>query len=256
MSQFGQMLSPARGTKRLKLGHSFSVVHLEIPVDIRYFLECRIAFVRQFYTTASEPYVERKRKIEAHEAPFVPLYSEDAEPPFLDEWLEADESLHILAYSCVSMLSTALHLYLESWVKQSRVAVEESMKKSVFKKKGWFLGYDAHFTKHFNIAFKTGPSDLKMLNEVVLVRNRIEHPYSITDRKTQYCASDLKQLRHPFFVDKTEMALLGYSEEENESRFILPTVHITEAQLLAAVAEVERFSAWFDPAISAVVYGH
>ncbi len=225
-------------------------------MDVRYFLDRRIAFIRQFYATASEPYVERKRKIEAHEEPFVPPYSEDAEPPFLDEWLEADESLHVLAYSCISMLSTALHLYLESWVKQSRIAVEESMKKSVFKKKGWFIGYDAHFTKHFNIAFKTGTSDLKMLNEVVLVRNRIEHPYSITDQKTQYSASDLKQLRHPFFVDKTEMALLGYSDEEEVSQFMLPTVHISKAQLLAAVAEVEGFSAWFDPAIQTVVYAH
>lgn len=224
-------------------------------MDVRYFLDRRIAFIRQFYAMASEPYVKRKRKIEAHEEPFVPLCSEDAEPPFLDEWLEADESLHVLAYSCISMLSAALHLYLESWVKQSRVAVEESMKKSVFKEQGWFSGYDAHFTMHFNIAFKSGPSDLKMLNEVVLVRNRIEHPYSITDQKTQYSASDLKQLRHPFFVDKTEMTLLGYSDDEEASLFMLPTVHITEVQLLAALTEVERFSVWFDPAIEAVVYG-
>ena len=225
-------------------------------MDVRYFLDRRIAFIRQFYATASEPYVERKRKIEAHEEPFVPPYSEDAEPPFLDEWLEADESLHVLAYSCISMLSAALHLYLESWVKQSRIAVDESMKKSVFKKKGWFSGYDAHFTKHFNVAFKSGPSDLKMLKEVVLVRNRIEHPYSITDQKTQYSASDLKQLRHPFFIDETEMTLLGYSDDEEVPQFMLPTVHISKAQLLAAVAEVEGFSAWFDPAIEAVVYAH
>ena len=224
-------------------------------MDIRYFLDGRIAFIRQFYATASEAYVERKRKIEAHEKPFVPPYSEDGEPPFLDEWLEADESLHVLAYSCISMLAAALHLYLESWVKQSGVVVDESLKKSVFKHKGWFAGYDAHFTKQFNVAFKTGPSNLKLLEEVVLVRNRIEHPPTITDQKTQYSASDLKQLRHPFFVDKTEMALLGYSEEEEVSQFMLPTVHVTEAQLLAAAAEVERFSAWFDPAIEAVVYG-
>jgi hypothetical protein len=224
-------------------------------VDVRYFLDCRIAFIRQFYATASKPYVERKRKIEAHEMPFFPPYSEDGEPPFLDEWLEADESLHILAYSCISMLAAALHLYLESWVKQSRVFVDESLKKLVFKKCGWFSGYDAHFTKHFNIAFKTGPCDLKMLNEIILVRNRIEHPSSITDQKTQYSASDLKELRHPFFVGKTEMALLGYSNEEEGPRLMLPTVHITEVQLLAALAEVERFSAWFDPAIKTVVYG-
>ncbi len=224
-------------------------------MNVRYFLDCRIAFIRQFYATASEPYIERKRKIEAHEEPFIPPYSEDDEPPFLDKWLEADESLHVLAYSCISMLAAALHLYLESWVKQSGIVVDQSMKKSVFKNKGWFSGYDAHFTKHFNVAFKNGPSDLKMLEEVVLVRNRIEHPPSITDQKTQYSASDLKQLRHPFFVDKTEMALLGYSDEEAIPRFMLPTVHITEMQLLAGVAEVERFSVWFDPAIEAAVHG-
>ena len=223
-------------------------------MDVRYFLSCRIAFIRQFYATASEPYVERKRKIEAREEPFVPPYSEDGEPPFLDEWLEADESLHVLAYSCISMLAAALHLYLESWVRQSGVVVDESLKKSVFKKNGWLSGYNVHFTKQFNVAFETGPADLKMLEEVVLARNRIEHSPSITDQKTQYSASDLKKLRHPFFVDKTEMALLGYSDEKEVSRFMLPTVHVTAAQFLAAVAEVERFADWFDATIEAVVY--
>jgi len=224
-------------------------------VDVRYFLGSRIAFIRQLYATASAPYFERKRKIEAREEPFVPPYSEDGEPPFLDEWLEADESLHVLAYSCVSMLAASLHLYIESWVRQSGTVVDESLKKSVFKTNGWLSGYDAHFTKHFNIAFENGPADLKMLNEVILARNRIEHPTSITDQKTQYSASDLEKLRHPFFVDETEMALLGYSGEEEVPRFMLPTVHVTEVQLFAAMAEVERFSEWFDPTIEAVVYG-
>lgn len=224
-------------------------------MDIRYFLDSRTAFIRQFYATASTPYVERKRKIETHEEPFVPPYSEDGEPPFLEEWLEADESLHVLAYSCVSMLAAALHLYLESWVRQSGIAVDESLG-SVFKKSGWLAGYNAHFTKHFNIEFSAGPANLRLLEEVILVRNRIEHPPSITDQKTQYSASDLRKLRHPFFVDKTEMALLGYSDEEAEPRFMLPTIHISEAQLLAAVAEVCRFSAWFDPTIEAIVYAY
>lgn len=222
-------------------------------MDVRYFLSCRIAFIRQLYATASAPYVERKRKIKAREEPYVPPYSEDGEPPFIDEWLESDESLHVLAYSCVSMLAASLHLYLESWVRQSGIVVDESVKK-LFKNNGWLSGYDAYFTKHFNIAFKNGPADLKMLEEVILARNRIEHPTSITDHRTQYSASDLEKLRHPFFVDETEMALLGYSGEEHVPRFMLPTVHVTEGHLFAAVAEVERFSEWFDPTIEALVY--
>lgn len=215
-------------------------------MDIRYFLASRIAFIRQFYATASKPYVERKRKIEAHQEPFVPPYSEDGEPPFLEEWLEADESLHVLAYSCISMLAAALRLYLESWVSQSGTVVD--------KNNGWFTRYNAHFTKHFNVAFEAGPADLKMLEEVVLARNRIEHPSSITDQKTQYSASDLKKLRHPFFVDETEMALLGYSDEKEVFSCMLPSVHVTEVQLHAAMAEVECFADWFDAAIEAVIY--
>ena len=96
------------------------------------------------------------------------------------------------------MLAAALHLYLESWVRQSGVVVDESLKKSVFKNNGWLPGYNVHFTKHFNVAFGTGPADLKMLEEIVLARNRIEHSPSITAQKTQYSASDLRKLRQPF----------------------------------------------------------
>jgi hypothetical protein len=223
-------------------------------MDIHYFLRSRIAFIRQFYGSASAPFLERKRKIEAQEEPFVPPYSEDGEPPFLDEWMEADESLHILAYSCVSMLASALHLFLEAWVGQSGVAVDESLKKSVFKNHGWLSGYNAHFTNRFGVAFGNGPANLRVLEEVVLARNRIEHPYSITDQKTQYSKSDMKKLSHPLFVDKTEIALLNLSEDEEPRWFMPPTVHVTESQLLAAVAEVEKFAEWFDTEIDRVVY--
>ncbi|MBU6481542.1 MAG: hypothetical protein KGS09_13470, partial [Nitrospirae bacterium] len=220
-------------------------------MDVRYFLSRRIGFIRQFYATASEPYIDRKRKIEAEEEPFVPPYSEDGDPPFLEEWIEADESLHLLAYSCISMLATALHLYLETWVKQSGIAVAESLKKSVFNKHGWFAGYKTHFAQYFDVAFDAAPTNLKMLEEVVLARNRIQHPSSITSNRTEYANSDLKKLRHPFFVDERESALLADADEEREPWIIPPTLHITEAQLVVAVSEVERFAEWFETAIRA-----
>lgn len=223
-------------------------------MDVLFFLSQRIGFIRQLYGTASAPYVERKRKIEAGEEPFVPPYSEDEEPPFLEKWLEADESLHVLAYSCVSMLAAALHLYLETWVKQSGIPVDKSPKKSVFKKSGWFAGYRAHFAQHFKIDFETGPANLGMLEEVILARNRIEHPSSITSRRTQYADADVKKLRHPFFVDEREAVLLADADEGEKLWFIPPTLHIIEGQLLAAVSEVERFAEWFESAIETKVY--
>ena len=61
-------------------------------MDVLFFLKERTKFIRYFYETAGEPFRETIRKIEADEAPFDdPPYSEDGEPPFLEEWTEADE---------------------------------------------------------------------------------------------------------------------------------------------------------------------
>ena len=223
-------------------------------MDVRFFLNRRLGFIRQLYGTASAPYVERKRKIEDEEEPFVPPYSEDGEPAFFEEWLEADESLHVLAYSCVSMLAAALHLYLETWVRQSGVPVDESLKKSVFKKGGWLAGYKAHFAERFAIDFQAGPAKLEILEEVILARNRIEHPSSIISNTTQYVDTDLKKLRHPFFIDEREAALLADADEDEKAWFSPPTLHVTDEQLFAAVAEVERFAEWFEAEIETRVY--
>lgn len=224
-------------------------------MDVRFFLNCRIDFIRQFYGTASAPYSERKRKIEAGAEPFVPPYSEDGEPAFLEEWLEADESLQVLAYSCISLLAAALHLYFETWVKQTGVPVGESLKKS-FKKIGWFAGYKTHFSQCFSIDFEASPVEFVLLEEVVLARNRIEHPSSITSHRTQYADADIKKLRHPFFVDEQEAAIFADVEEAEKAWFIPPTLNITEAQLLAAIGVAERFSKWFEAEIESRVYAH
>jgi len=222
-------------------------------VDVSYFFNRRLEFIRQLYDTASAPYAERKRKIEAEEEPFVPPYSEGAEPAFLEEWIEADESLHVLAYSCVSMLAAALHLYLETWVSESRVPVDEELKKS-FKKIGWFPGYRTHYSQCFAIDFESCPENLRLLEEVVLARNRFEHPPSITSIRTNYADADLKKLPHPFFVDEREAALFVDAEEGERAWFIPPTLHVTEKQLLAAIEVVQRFTKWFDAEIESRVY--
>lgn len=183
----------------------------------------------------------------------MPPYSEDGEPPFLGEWIEADESLHVLAYSCVSMLAAALHLYFETWVRESRVPVDEALKKS-FKKQGWFLGYRTHYSQCFAIDFGACPENLQLLEEVVLARNRFEHPPSITSIRTNYADADLKKLSHPFFVSEREAALFADAEEGERAWFIPPTLHVTEKQLLAAIAVVEGFAKWFNAEIESRVY--
>lgn len=224
-------------------------------MDVRFFLTQRIEFIRQLYRTASSPYIERKRKIEAEEKPFIPTYSEDGEPPFLEEWLEAEESLHVLAYSCISMLAAVLHLYMETWVGQCGVSVDESLKQGVFKKHGWFAGYRSHFSERFGVEFGEAPANVELLEEIVLARNRIEHPSSITNQRPQYADADIKKLRRPFFVDEREAALFVDADENERGWLFPPTLHVTEEQLFAAISEVERFTEWFEADIERRVYG-
>jgi hypothetical protein len=218
-----------------------------LAVNVRYFLDRRLEFIRQLYGTASAPYVERKRKIEAEEEPFVPPYDYDGdgEPSFLDEWIEADESLHVLACSCVSMLSASLRLYLETWAKESRALSDGSNRKAF--KNGWISGYKAQFHRSFGIQFDVAPVNLARLEELVLARNCIEHPSSITSRRARYARADLKKLRHPFFVDEQEAAFLSDAVDgERGGWSILPTLHISAEQLNWAISEVGSFAAWFE----------
>ncbi len=221
-------------------------------MDVGFFLKERIAFIRQLYDAASLPFIERKRKIEAGEEPFVPPYSEDGEPPFIVEWIEADESLQVLGYSCISMLAAAFHLHLKTWEAELNTPVGDSFRSEF--KMGWLNGYKAYFAARFGIRFDKAPVDLSILEEVVLARNRIQHPDNIVSPKTKWSSTDLEKLPRAFFVDERERGLLSGADETETSWLFPPTVHITQEKLMAAFGEVEKFSAWLGAEIETRVH--
>ena len=213
-------------------------------MDVRYFLEQRLAFIEQLYVNAAAPFVERQRKIEAEEEPFVPPYSEDGEPPFLTEWLEAKESLQVLGGSCISMLSASFHLYFKTWERRLGVPVGPPLIAAF--KKGWVNGYRVYFLRLFGIKFEDSSCDLPLLEELVLARNRVQHPASITSQNAQYSDDDLKKLPSPFFIDERERELFSEGEEGERNWLMPPTIHVTPEKLLAAISEVRRFSVWLE----------
>jgi len=77
-------------------------------MDVLYFLKERTRLIREYYEHAARPFNEIIRKIEAEEEPYIPPYSEDPEPAFLSEWIEADELLDVTGRCCISMLSASL----------------------------------------------------------------------------------------------------------------------------------------------------
>ncbi len=223
-------------------------------MDVRHFLYSRTAFIRQLYDATSALYLERKRKIEAGEEPFLPPYSEDGEPPFLREWYEADESLHVLAYSCISMLAASLHLYLKTFEKVLHFPIDKSLKQK-FKSSGWLYGYAAYFERHLGIYFKDCPVKLEILEEVVLARNRVQHPDFIVGQRVRYSNCDLEKLAHPFFVNEDERVALEEVDKMESAWLMPPTLHVSTEKLAMAIEQVERFGGWLENEIDTRWYG-
>src|SRR6266536_5709667 len=152
-------------------------------MDLLFFLQMRTEFIRDFYVEASFPFTERKRKIEDKEHPFIPPYSEEGEPTFLDEWIKADESLEVLGQMCISMLANNLHLYIKESINQLHALYRTDVgrpkdNKAAFKL-GWINGYRLFFREKLNIEWEKSPSNLQLLEEIFLARNSAQHANAI-----------------------------------------------------------------------------
>lgn len=221
-------------------------------MDIQFFFGRRVAFIRQLYANGTSSFLERKRKIQAGEAPFEPPYSEDGEPPFIAEWIEADESLHVLGYTCLSMLAAALHLYFRTWEKKGgRISKEQF--KSEFKE-GWVSGYRTYWKTVFGIDLTEGPCDLKVIEEIVLARNRAQHPDNLVMTLPTYTSSDLRKLPRALFIDSNSEFFEELDDGER-NWLVPPRLHVTPEKLDAVIVQVERFVEWLDPLVERAVYG-
>lgn len=213
-------------------------------MDIRFFLEQRLSFVSQLYTTSSKLFVEKKQLIEAEAEPYVPPYSEDAEPAFLAEWIEADESLQVLGHACVSMLAASLHLYFKGL--EHQVCIPAGKKYAAEFKCGWFNGYKAFFRGEFDIDFEDSQCNLGLLEELVLARNRVQHPEWITSHRTHYSKDDITKLKTPFFINARDIDLFSEQENGEQSWLMQPAIYVNQVNFHSAVAEVSRFSQWLE----------
>jgi len=137
-------------------------------VDVVYFLKERTKFIRFYYDQCVMPFAKIKEQIENELPPFdEPPYSEDPEPPYLDEWIDADTSIQIAGLSCLSMLSDSLKLYFRSL--QHRVigfsfADEESEKKAF--KNGFVAAYTGSVGQILDTDWSDCPADLKIIEQV------------------------------------------------------------------------------------------
>jgi hypothetical protein len=220
-------------------------------MDILYFLKERTRLIRDYYEHAARPFSEIIRKIEAEEEPYIPPYSEDPEPAFLSEWIEADEMLEVTERCCISMLSASLQLYFKTWEHELRLTCRTEFKGS-FDRKGWLHGYRRCFAERAGIDWSHCPADFAIIEQVVLARNRDQHPENITTVRVTHAEKDRRRIPRPFFIGEREAEL--FQENDELGLFMSPSLHVSRDKLMKAIEQVECLCQWLEERMSETKY--
>jgi hypothetical protein len=213
-------------------------------VDIDYFLKNRTKFIRYFYEHATLSFTGIIKAIENKKEPYIPPYSEDAEPPFLEEWLEANMGIETVGHTALSMLSSSLQLFLKEWV--NRLERQHGIELKVnFKKNGWFNGYRT-ILEQIEIPMNVCPADLEIIEQVALARNRVQHPEEITMLNILHSDVDLKKYPRPYFAQEHEIKSAEIDEDGSVSWWLNPSVATTKEKVYQAINQVECLCTWLE----------
>jgi len=221
-------------------------------MDVLYFLRGRTRIIRSYHATAAAPFQEILNKIEAGEPPYEPPYSENGEPPFMAEWMEAQTALDLLGLSCISMLSDSLKLYFREWERELGIECQPALKKEF--RNGFLHGYRTCFAQAAGVKWDECPADLAIIEQVVLARNRAQHPDSIIQMTVSHPLGNVRKHPQPFFVSDLERELLTENDIEDVS-WIYPFVKVDRDTLLGAIAEVEKLCDWLEVRLLEAIYG-
>jgi hypothetical protein len=213
-------------------------------MDVLWFLKRRTAFVRRFYASTSPQFLETKRQIENREPPYnTRAVDASGEPPYLEEWQDADEAVEFLGQACVSFLAASVKLYLVESEREFRetwgglfdfppVTIGEP---------GIVSGYEEWF-RGFGIDVRESGCDIELIREIVATRNLTQHPRSIGLMHLSQRDTDRRKFPMPFFAHPLERLVLE-GAPEHEIPWMLS---ITPAGLVHAAEEVDRFSEWLE----------
>jgi hypothetical protein len=225
-------------------------------VDVLYFLEDRMRFIRCYYEQAALGFLETKRKIEAEEPPFDnPPWDESGEPGFLQEWMDAEDGLVMLGRSCVSMLSGSIQIYFKEWKKLLGITMTNEEQRAFFNN-GILHGYRAVYEYFTKLSWSNSGANLGILEQVILARNNDQHPENIHTMHAYHKERDHEKYPDLFFLSERDKRSSG----DNDASFALFGGHIvvTKETLFTAIDQLEVLARWLEPQLIRLRYesGH
>lgn len=208
-------------------------------MDIQVFTNERLKFARFYYSEAVKPFKSIIGLIEDEQPPYVPVYDESGEPQFIYEWVQAKDGIEAVGLASVSMLSSALQLYMNGWLDRE----EERPGVRLVKRKGnngWFHALkDA--IEHHGVDFTQCPIDVDVLEQMVLARNRTQHSDDITSNSVRHLRKDLNKFQSHVFVSPSDVAIVN-----SGNTFSWVRVYVDESTFNNVADTLEVFCTWLE----------
>jgi hypothetical protein len=205
-------------------------------MDILAHLNDRLDFIMRFYDQAAVPSETIKRKIEAHEDPYVPQCApgDHDGPEYLSEWVETDNCLQTLGQCSLSLVEKALHDYLVEFIARERGDPD------LYKKGGggWLGCFERFLEDRTQFRWSASPVDRSQIEQINLSRNDFTHDpdlQGIRPRQTDYHFK-----KHPItrFADDLDLATMTAEDGTPE---VPLSLNVTREKLILAVDDVRKF---------------
>jgi len=207
-------------------------------MDILTGLREKLEFIERFYYGALPEFVVTKRKIENHEVPFVPRefdpdHDWDTDPPFLNEWQDADDSINLVGQAALSLVQTSLREYLDAfvWLCGSKPPAGKG---------DWFARYKGFFLEEYDIDWDAGPVPPAEIEEINLARNDIQHTGQIFGLTRRQSKEHRRRFPAGIFAHEIDRQMY-VGREDAELR-----IYVTEENLHQAIRRVCRFCEYLD----------
>jgi hypothetical protein len=216
-------------------------------MDANHFLNLRLDMISNFYQQGSAPFRSVIEAIETKAPPYdEPSSGDSPESPHQEKWQQAQDSVDLLGAVSVSLLAGALQVFLDTMVRLYGNA-EEFSKAS--KKLGWWGKHQSYF-KSLGLDFAQSGADLELLSAMILARNSVMHQEGLTNSVPVFRDRDMSEMKSEFFINPFEQEMLkGLDEGEEDTFLFAPNVHVDEAKLTQAIAEVRTLARWLESAI-------
>lgn len=203
-------------------------------MDYLALLQMRIQFLERFHGVACAPFEEKMRKINESEEPYDPNLEEDGSFRFTEEMDDAQHSVDIVRFTCLTLLAGAFQFFLY----QRLDSLDSDWRSKVGKKGNWFRKVEEYCRETHGIDFAAAGVDLDFIEQVILARNDFAHPLSLWNEVRQ-STEHFQKYPTPSFADDMELFIRALSPESQPSPIRLKAL---PEQMAAAFQDIMRLA--------------